>query len=124
MTEEHQNSDEHWVAVVSIENRISFNAEHDVMPRKTVNLENGIFIPNAQEHKLQRQNYIDIRGRAACQYILCLEKLQKVSTKHIRHKYSGDTRKKTDTVSLTIYAHIFFCNKLLIRNSTLRLPKK
>lgn len=102
MTEDNQNVDNHWVSVASTENRIVCNLLSD-QPKPTerlMQIENGVFLPSGKEYDLQRQNYIVICGRIACKYINDLKIFEEVTIPHIKHAYSMETSKPTDTVSI------------------------
>ena len=104
MTEQHQNEDEHWVAVMATENRITDEAYSDKKPRdeEILTMENGKCLPNASDHKSQIQNYVALVGRIMTKYIPCLKFLEDVSVAHIRHRYSTESMKPTETVSTAL----------------------
>ena len=59
MTQSNQNLDIHWVNLNRIINRVSGNHLPDSMPTQDIlQLENAKIIPTANEHVLQRSNYI------------------------------------------------------------------
>ena len=110
MTEMHQNSDEHWVSVSSTEDRVFDESLSSKPPSMDtiIETENCSFLPNVKEISEQRQNYISLCGRIACENLSCLKGFMDVSVKHIRHKYSALTCKKTDTVSLLFWHKHYF----------------
>ena len=101
MTEMHQNIDNHWVSHMSTENRVSGNHLLSVGPKESaiLGLVNGKFIPNNEEHKLQRENYATIVSRFIVRNIACLHFLVECTPKHIKHQYQVEMMKKTETVS-------------------------
>ena len=101
MTEDHQNDDEHWVSVATVENRIHGDSLSTECPMKNeiIRMENSMMLPNINDHKKQRENYIDLCGKIACANIKCLEKFGDVAVHHIKHAYSAETRRAPDTVS-------------------------
>ena len=101
MTEMHQNIDNHWVSHMSTENRVSGNHLSSVRPKESaiLGLVNGKFIPNNEEHKLQRENYATIVSRIIVRKIACLHFLAECAPKHIKHQYRAEMMKKTETVS-------------------------
>ncbi|XP_065055033.1 uncharacterized protein LOC135683648 [Rhopilema esculentum] len=99
MTEGHQNHDEHRVSVAAVENRIHADSLSTECPMKTgtINMENLMALPNITNHKKQRENYIDLCGKIACASIKSLEKFKDVAVHHIKHAYSAQARRGTDT---------------------------
>lgn len=104
MTEDHQNDDEHWVSVAAVENRIHDDTLSTNCPMKNeiTKMENSTLLPNINDHKKQRDNYIDLCGKIACANIKCLEKFGDVVVQHIKHAYSAEARWATDSVSIEI----------------------
>eukprot|EP00795_Rhopilema_esculentum_P015006 gene15006-biopygen4615 len=97
--EGHQNHDEHRVSVAAVENRIHADSLSTECPMKTgtINMENLMALPNITNHKKQRENYIDLCGKIACASIKSLEKFKDVAVHHIKHAYSAQARRGTDT---------------------------
>lgn len=103
MTEEHQNPDAHYCSLMCTENRISGNhLQNDAQLCKMEEVENGVFCPSYNEHRKQRQDYIQLIGRCISENIPCLEPLNEVAVQHISHQYSTEMKQTTDTVSIMI----------------------
>ena len=109
MTEEHQDTDMHWVSVASNANRIVNDTLSDKLPPDDMisKIDNSIFVPSAHDHAQQMRNYADICGRIAQENIKCIKDLGDVSVNHIKHQYSKEMTKQTDTVSLI--KTLYFC---------------
>jgi hypothetical protein len=60
MTEEHQNIERHYVTVNDTTNRIPGNLSMDSPAPGIKQVENGKYIPNHIEQKVQRANYITL----------------------------------------------------------------
>ncbi len=105
MTEEHQNIDNHWVSHMCTENRVSGNNLSTVRPQLSsiLSLDNGVFIPNEEEHILQRENYVTLVSQIIVRNIVCLHYLTRCAPKHIRHQYQTEMIKKTETVRFSLY---------------------
>ena len=101
MTEDNQNKDEHWVTVMETENRVSGNHLSSVSPHeeKLMSLECGLGLPNRSEHQLQQNDYVILVSRIITIYVPCLNFLNCVTVKHIKHQYSHETSHPTTTVS-------------------------
>eukprot|EP00794_Sanderia_malayensis_P020985 gene20985-23038_t len=112
MSETHQNADEHWVAMASVDHRIVSELSTTRPPlSKLLSLENSTYLPSKHDHKMQEENYIHIFGRTACRNIKNLNALfEDVTIKRIKHQYSSEARKPTNTVS-----------KLLLHIPTIKL---
>jgi hypothetical protein len=108
MTEEHQNIDNHWVSHMCTENRVSGNNLSTVRPQLSaiLSLDNGVFIPNEEEHILQRENYVTLVSQIIVRNIVCLHLLMRCAPKHIRHQYQTEMMKKTETVRFSLYLPI------------------
>ena len=101
MIEDNQNADKHWVSVAPTENRIVCDLSDQPKPiERLMQIENSVFLPSEKEYDLQRQNYIVICGRIACKYVNDLKIFEDVIVPHIKHAYSLETSKPTDTVSI------------------------
>ena len=99
MNEEHQNMLHHWTSYMSTENRISGNHLTDDVPQGgSEDMENGLCIPNRQEHRTQRQNYIRLVSRICVEHISYLKPLSCMLPKHIPHVYSEQASQPTETV--------------------------
>lgn len=105
MTEEHQNVDVHWCTHMAVENRVSGNHLSDTKADADglLQMENGLCLPSPQDHHLQRQNYITLTTRAIVE-IPCLAFLKPLVCQHIPHRYSKETREKSQMV-LYLVAH-------------------
>ena len=101
MTEDSQNKDEHWVTVMETENRISGNHLSAEKPTqdKLMALECGWCFPNKMEHQLQRADYMVLVSRIITEHVPCLQFLNNITVKHIKHQYSQKTSLPTATVS-------------------------
>ena len=74
MTQSNQNVDIHWVNHNRIINRVSGNHLSDNMPTHDIlQLESAKIIPSANEHMLQRSNYITLIERILVSSIPCLK---------------------------------------------------
>ena len=103
MTEEHQNIDQHYVTVMSTDNRVHGHHLSDKPPETGVlNMENGKCLPNPQDNVRQRDNYITLVERITASSIPCLNFLSHVVTTHIPHQYSKEKKNASDTVSISI----------------------
>ena len=101
MTEDHQNTDCHYVTAMSTENRVPGMGLSTETPQfGLLDMENGDCLPSALDNAKQRDNYIKLVERIIVNNIPCLEYLASACTNHIPHQYSGEMRKKTDTVSM------------------------
>ena len=83
------------------ENKIYGNLLNDNHPgeQSLMEMENGLCLPNRAEHSQEKMDYISICARIAVKYIKCLQILQNVAVKHIRHQYSSESCEPTSTVS-------------------------
>eukprot|EP00794_Sanderia_malayensis_P000992 gene993-306_t len=79
------------------ENRFQPTLDRKIRPDKgaILAIDNCRFLPS-DDLSLQRRNYINLCGRIACENIKCLESFGEVTVRHIKHKYSHITCKKTD----------------------------
>ena len=104
MTEEHQNIDNHWVSHMCTENRVSGNHLSTKQPRLSaiLSLDNGVFIPNEEEHILQRENYATLVSQVIVKNIVSCHFLSRCAPKHIKHQYQTEMMKKTETVSFSL----------------------
>jgi hypothetical protein len=97
MTEEHQNVDKHYVTVNATTNRVSGNHLSTTTPWDGIlKMENGKCIPNYNEQKAQRDNYITLVQRILVENIPGLAFAKDVVQKHIPHKYSKEMAKSTN----------------------------
>ena len=100
MTEHHQNPDAHFCTLMATENRVSGNHLADDQPTcSLLDMENGKCCPNQYEHKLQRDNYVQLVSRVITQELPCLRFLSEVAVNHIIHQYSSNMKQATETVS-------------------------
>ena len=101
MTEDHQNTDCHFVTAVLTEKRMPGKELSTETPQSVLlEMENGNCLPCALDNARQRDNYVKLVERIIVNNIPCLEYLASACTNHIPHQYSGEMRKKTDTVSM------------------------
>ena len=101
MTEDHQNTDCHFVTAVLTEKRMAGKELSTETPQSVLlEMENGNCLPSALDNARQRDNYVKLVERIIVNNIPCLEYLASACTNHIPHQYSGEMRKKTDTVSM------------------------
>ncbi|CAH3154050.1 unnamed protein product, partial [Porites evermanni] len=101
MTEDHQNTDCHCVTAMSTENRVPGMGLSTETPQfGLLDMENGDCLPSALDNAKQQDNYVKLVERIIVNSIPCLEYLATACTNHIPHQYSGEMRKKTDTVFL------------------------
>ena len=93
----------HWVSSMATENRVTTNGlSHEAKAEESLSkMENCLFLPDAKDHKLQRQNYTVLVSRILTKHIDYLKFLEDVAVKHIPHQYSKETSKSTNTVSWT-----------------------
>ncbi len=98
MTIENQNLDYHWVNHKIVINRVSGN-KLDKSPRNIVNLSNIRLLPNVQDQKLQRHNYIVLVARILVEHLECFSVFKDVCVDHIPHKYSKELAAKSESVS-------------------------
>ena len=100
MSEVHQNIDNHWVVHVSTENRVSGNhlsmVEGSV--KRILEMDNGKCLPDRNEHSAQRDNYADLVSRILVDNIKWLGFLKAHVIRHIKHPYSREMTKPTETV--------------------------
>jgi hypothetical protein len=101
MSEVNQNIDNHWVVHMNTENRVSGNHLSMVegSADKILQMDNGKCLPDRNEHATQRDNYADLVSRIVVDNINCLEFLKAHATHHIKHPYSREMAKPTETVS-------------------------
>ena len=101
MTEEFQNQDLHWVSSMATENRVTTSSlSNEAKAEESLSkMENCLFLPDAKDHKLQRQNYTILVSRILTKHIDALKFLEDVAVTHIPHQYSKETSKSTNTVS-------------------------
>lgn len=105
MTEEHQNIDNHYVTVMSTENRVHGNHLSDQPPETGIfAMENGKCVPNVLDNSRQRDNYIILTEHIITSGIPCLHFLKSVATNHIPHQYSEEMKNVSDTVSIKTHA--------------------
>lgn len=106
MTEDHQNIDNHYVTVMSTENRVHGNHLSDKPPETGIlGLENGKCLPSVLDNTRQRENYITLTERIISSNIPSLNFLSDVATAHIPHPYSKEMKNVSDTVSIKIIAN-------------------
>ena len=100
MSEVHQNIDNHWVVHMSTENRVSGNHLSMVegSAKRILEMDNGKCLPDRNEHSAQRDNYADLVSRILVDNIKCLGFLKAHVIRHIKHPYSRDMTKPTETV--------------------------
>ena len=100
MTEEFQNQDLHWVLSMATENCVTNSLSNEAEAEESLSkMENCLFLPDAKDHKLQRQNYTILVSRILTKHIDSLKFLEDVAVTHIPHQYSKETSKSTITVS-------------------------
>ena len=104
MTENHQNTDIHWVTHLAVENRVTGGHLSDKKPaiRNLLDMENGMCLPNRHEHTIQRENYITLTERMITD-LPCLQFLKSVVCKHIPHQYSKEMSEKSEMVGSSPY---------------------
>lgn len=111
MTEENQNKDFHWTAHMFCENRIPCEpslSDEDVKDIQEIN--NTVFVPDAMDMRLQKNDYIVLVQRVLVEYIPALEPFKDFVVNHIPHKYSKETKKATNHVcqNQTLHFSFFF----------------
>jgi hypothetical protein len=100
MTEEHQNIDQHYVTLMTTENRVTGCNLPSSKPIKRIkDMDNRKCIPDTNDHAQQRENYVNLVERIMVKNIPCMEFLANVVTIHIPHQYSKEMRIKSKTVS-------------------------
>ena len=78
---------------------MSGNHLSDNMPTHDIlQLENAKIIPSANEHMLQRSNYITLIERILVSSIPCLKFCEDVAINHISHKHSKESELKSNKV--------------------------
>ena len=98
MTEEHQNTDKHYVSVCATENRISGSHLSSDKPQEGIlEFENGKCIPNYAEQNAQRNDYVTLVGRMLVENLSCLEFAKDAVPNHIRHRYYNEASTATES---------------------------
>lgn len=88
------------VTAISTENRVSGNELSDDPPTHSIlDMENGKCLPSNFNNARQRDNYITLVERILVSNI-CLAFLSDVSKRHIKHKYSHEMTRKTNSKKL------------------------
>ena len=101
MTESHKDPDLHFCSYMSTENRVSGNHLSDQQPIADImDMANEKVLPSQLDHSKQRNDYVVLVSRYITEEIDCLKFLKGVTTPHIRHQYSDESKLKTETVSL------------------------
>lgn len=73
LTEDHQNKGKHYVSINATVNRVSANHLSDRGPKCSIDqMENGKCIPNHNEQKAHRENYIALVKRVIVDNVPCL----------------------------------------------------
>ena len=74
MSESHQNTGNHWVVQVSVQNRVLGNhlSLEDTTSKTIMHRDNGKFLPDKGEHIKQRENYVDLVSRIIADNVNCL----------------------------------------------------
>ena len=101
MTEDHQNKYKHYVSINATVNRVSTNHLSDKDPTCSIDqMENGKCIPNHNEQKAQRENYIALVKRVIVDNVSCLAFGKELVEKHIPHQYMKEAADPTKSVSI------------------------
>ena len=101
MTEVPQNKDKHYVSINATVNTVSANRLSDKGPTCSIDqLENGKCIPNHNEQKAQRENYIALVKRVIVDNVPCLAFGKELVEKHIPHQYIKEAAEPTQSVSI------------------------
>ena len=101
MTEDHQNKYKHYVSINATVNRVSTNHLSDKDPTCSIDqMENGKCIPNHNEQKAQRENYIALVKRVIVDNVSCLAFGKELVEKHIPHQYMKEAAEPTKSVSI------------------------
>ena len=88
------------------ENRVSGNdlSMEERSNKSILDMDNGKCIPGSSEHIGQRENYANVVSRIMVGKISCLNFLKEHVVHHIRHRYSREMAKPTETVSSNFFA--------------------
>eukprot|EP00794_Sanderia_malayensis_P002297 gene2297-2644_t len=99
MSQENQNTDEHWVSVMVTDNRISGNhlSNKRPPPDAILKMDIGLCLPDGKDHSKQIENYGYLVSRIVASKIKCWQFLNDCTIKHIPHKYSTKTKEATKT---------------------------
>jgi hypothetical protein len=99
MTMANQNQDVHWVNHKMVQNRVSGNQLPWQGPKQELmDVPNIKFLPNMQDHKKQRHNYIVLVSRILVSYFDCFEPLKDSCIQHIPHNYTKEMNQKSEKV--------------------------
>lgn len=100
MTKTCQNRDEHWVNHEAVFNRISGNEYPNENPiAEVIDVPNKTFLPNINDQRQQRYNYIILTSRILVQHFSAFQCFKDVCVTHIPHQYTKEVSTKSEKVT-------------------------
>ena len=101
MTLEHQTKSLHYFHAYAALSRIDFTGLGEETPTSRLlrSLDSAVFLPSIADCQVLRENYVILSARVICSTPTAFSSFKECVPKHIPHKYSAATSKKSVTVS-------------------------
>ena len=89
----------HWFNLMAVKHRILALHLHDDGPQHPIEeMEASLCLPSIEEHLGLNNNMIILVERVLTQRLHVFQQFEALVIRHVPHKYSKDTREKTDQV--------------------------
>ena len=107
MTSDNQNKDYHWCNHnAHLDSVNPLHLENDAPTANLREVPNSAFLPSLDDQNSLLSDFVILVGRVIVEKLSAFAIFKDVIPLHIKHKYSGDLKKKTETVSGGVYRTI------------------